>query len=302
MSVGQVKKCSLIIGMHGKERFTQNQYDASINLARFLNDKGLGAVYVCSAFKFHGKTYLFHKSKLPSTVILGSSNLGNLVDNRQWEIDVITSEVNIISEIKKLHSYLISSATENILKGKKPSSFKESSNPLKDRIGVEKANDDDYREAENKILTGDVFDLPLKTHPKHSKSNLNVYFGKGRVDKLGRIRPRPWYEVELIVPSSITASPLYPPKGSTFSVLTDDGWSFKCRASGDYGKNFQSKNDLCILGLWIKGRLEKAMCLKVGEPVTEDVLRKYGRNSISLKKTTDPNLWLLDFSVSGHTT
>ena len=118
---GKAKRCSLIIGMHGREGFTRNQYDASISLALFLKDHGLGNVYVCTAFKFHGKTYLFHKSDKPLTAILGSSNLGNLVDNRQWEIDAITSDETVLSEINDFHSYLIANATRDILKDKRPS-------------------------------------------------------------------------------------------------------------------------------------------------------------------------------------
>ena len=292
---GEAKRCSLIIGMHGREGFTRNQYDASKNLAQFLKDNGLGNVYFCTAFKFHGKTYLFHKSDKPLTAILGSSNLGNLVDNRQWEIDAITSDESILSEINDLHSYLIANATRNILEDKNPPPFNESSDLLKDRIDVEKADDDAYKKAEN-TLTGEVFDITLSTSPK---SNLNVYFGKGRESKkTGGIRPRNWYEAELIVQVDVRASHQYPQEGSIFRVLTDDGWSFKCRISGENGKNFRSDNDLSILGRWIKGRLEDARCLKIGEPVTKKVLENYGRNTISLKRTADPELWLLDFSVS----
>jgi hypothetical protein len=71
-------------------------------------------------------------------------------------------------------------------------------------------------------------------------------------------------------------------------VYTDDGWKFDCKIQGDYGKNFRSAGDLKTLGRWIKGRLERAECLKVGQPVTEEVLQKYGRKTISLKETSDP--------------
>src|SRR5579872_1005377 len=52
----QIKTCSLVIGMHGREGFTRPQYDAAIDLATFMRDKGIGTVRVCTSFKFHGKT------------------------------------------------------------------------------------------------------------------------------------------------------------------------------------------------------------------------------------------------------
>ncbi|MBI2023418.1 NgoFVII family restriction endonuclease [Candidatus Giovannonibacteria bacterium] len=289
---GKVKTCSLVLGMHGREGFTRTQYEAAIDLASFLKDKNIGSVHVCTAFKFHGKTYLFYKAGEPISGMLGSSNLSNIVDSRQWEVDVFFTENEALRDLESLHSDLVKKASHNILDWK-PAAFNASRDLLKNRIGVEKADPETYREVEN-ALTDTVFDLPLKTT---EKSNLNAYFGKGRLaTKTGAIRPRHWYEAELIVPREITSSPTYPKNGSVIRVFTDDGWSFKCKIEGQNGKNFRSENDLRTLGRWIKGRLENAGCLKVGQPVTKEVLDKYGRHTISLKQTIKPDLWLLDFS------
>ena len=82
-----------------------------------------------------------------------------------------------------------------------------------------------------------------------------------------------------------------------FTVVTDDGWKFNCKVSGDYSKNFRSEGDLKILGKWLKGRLENAGVLKVGDPVTAQTLREYGRDNFSLKKTIKEGIWFLDFGV-----
>jgi len=289
----KIKKCSLVLGMHGREGFTQAQYEAAIELATFLREKDLGAVYVCTAMKFHGKTYVFYKADVPTSAVMGSSNLSNIVDSRVWEVDALFTEKKVVLELDVLHRTLVDKACRNILEMERPAAFNNPRDLLKDRIGVTKADPDVYREAENS-LTDKVFDLPLKPE---AKSNLNVYFGKGRMSKAtGAIRPRHWYEVELIVPREITSTPSYPKNGHVFRVFTDDGWSFKCKVEGQNGKNFRSENDLRTLGRWIKGRLENTGCLKVGQPVTEDVLEKYGRHTLSLKQTTKPDVWLLDFS------
>jgi len=145
------------------------------------------------------------------------------------------------------------------------------------------------------------FSIPLKGSDIAPKSNLNVYFGKGREGKNGVIKPRPWYEVELIVPKKIATKEHYPQSETaeaSFDVITDDGWKFKCKVSGDFNKNFRSEGDLTILGKWIKGRLENAGALSVGEPITDDTFVKYGRDYFTFTKTDEPNLWYLDFGVS----
>lgn len=288
------KTCSLIIGMHGREGFTRPQYDAAVDLAASLKEKDIGAVYVCTAFKYHGKTYVFRRSDAPISAMLGSSNLGNILDSRQWEVDALFTERDIIADLDTLHDDLVKKASRNILDMPTPATFIERPDLLKDRIDVAKANPDEYERIEA-TSSGRVFDIPLKTE---ARSNLNAYFGKGRLSRAtDAIRPRHWYEVELIVPIQITQSDGYPKRDSVIRAYTDDGWVFNCRVQGDYGKNFRSEGDLRTLGRWIKGRLERAGCLKVGQPVTEEVLKQYGRNTISLKETSDPNIWLLDFSV-----
>jgi hypothetical protein len=132
------------------------------------------------------------------------------------------------------------------------------------------------------------------------KSSLNVFFGEGRRNQQGFVIPRPWYEVELIVSKNITQQKGYPSvlnNNSSFTVITDDGWSFKCKVSGDYSKNLRSEDDLKILGKWIKGRLENAGVLKPGEMVTDSILNRYGRSDIKLTQIKDSNNWYLDFGV-----
>ena len=101
------------------------------------------------------------------------------------------------------------------------------------------------------------------------------------------------------MPKKITISPYYPKAGDgNVTVYTDDGWKFDCLISGTNSKNFRASGDLQILGKWIKGRLENYGALKVGESVTEGILRKYGRNSFKLIATDDPKIWWLDFGVN----
>lgn len=287
------KICDLTIGMHHREGFTRPQYEAAKNLGVFLKDYNLGTVRLCTAFKFHGKVYTFYKKNKPFASIMGSSNLSNMVESRQWEVDYVFTDKKTLNELNSFHTDLISKTTKNILELPAPDRFTENHDLLQGRSGVEKLKATDlltYLGEKN----GTSFDLPLKPE---AKSNLNVFFGKGRLQPNGAIRPRPWYEVELIVPTSITRQPNYPHSGTVFDVITDDGWKFKCKISGQNDKNLRSEDDLKTLGRWLKGRLEAEGILQIGEPISEEMLIKYGRNNLTLSQTNNPNIWILDFSV-----
>ena len=160
--------------------------------------------------------------------------------------------------------------------------------------GVERVKNEEYLNILSQ-RTSRSFKIPVKASSDAQRSNLNVFFGKGRENKRGFVKPRHWYEVELIVPKDITSQSGYPSKETIITVYTDDLWKFKCKISGDYSKNFRSADDLKILGRWIKGRLENKGSLKMGEPVTEKTLEHYGRDNFDLISTADPLVWMLDF-------
>ncbi len=284
-------RIELLIGMHYFDGFTKTQYEAAIELNDYLINNNLGFVYLSNIMKFHGKMYSFTMNGGSESAIVGSSNLGSIYDkvNRLYEADILL----IGNESKIIHNSIsqiiqrIGSPLEQI----EITSFNEFNKLLDNHDNVKKVGKDDLTDISRKIKNSFIFEIPVKTEPK---SHLNIFFGKGRVDKRGYEIPRPWYEAEIIVSNKITSQPGFP-KNKSFTVYTDDGWSFECETHGDFSKNFRSKYDLKILGKWIKGRLEENGALKIGSPVTNEVLRKYGRNSLSLCATKDPNIWFLDF-------
>ncbi len=277
----------LAIGMHAFDGFTKTQYDAAMNLADELKKSNTGSASICISFPFHGKIFAFHKNGKPFAAIIGSSNLSGLCPGSpNVEVDAAIEDPKFLEELSAFQKQLRGKACEP-LENWNPKRFIQN-NVL---VGAERLNPKEAGKFWSlKQLT--EFSIPLKAE---LKSNLNACFGKGRENKRKKlIRPRPWYEVELVVPSIITALPEYP-RQQSFKTITDDGWSFNCKTSGDYSKNFRSENDLSILGTWIKGRLESAGLLKIGELVNEDMLRRYGKDHIKLIKTEDPEIWLLEF-------
>jgi hypothetical protein len=256
----------------------------------------MGGVFLSTAFKYHGKAYSFSKYDAPFASIIGSNNLSSITEySRVYETSLLFHDMTKNVELDHFITGLINVCKP--LNACSITSFKEYNKLLEGHEDVEQA---DISIIESLGLSSTSFKIPLKAGDSYSRSNLNVFFGRGRVDRRGLVKPRHWYEVELIVPSEITSRPKYPQANSAnsiFDVITDDGWKFKCKVSGDYSKNLRSEGNLKILGKWLKGRLENAGALKVGELVTEETLRKYGRSDFDLIKTDTQNLWYLDFRV-----
>lgn len=293
---------NLIIGMHYFSGFSKPQYQAAYKLNELLTSKRLGNIWLAVVSQYHGKVYSFQNNSEVFESIIGSSNISSITENQRiYETDVLISDPDFNRTILQFLKDLQSSYCEKLI-DVSINNFKETNALSEGHYRVEKLTHEELSQTLNE-KTSIEFTIPLKASSKQQKSNLNVYFGKGRVNtRTGFIKPRHWYEIEVIVPNEITQLPEYPKAGypakeSIIHVITDDGWKFNCKISGDYSKNFRSEDDLKILGKWIKGRLENSGALETGEPVTDDVLRKYGRNNFKLIKTNIPNTWFLDFRV-----
>jgi len=298
--LNSLEEVNLIIGMHYWDRFTEVEYRTAMDLNRFLTENGRGEVRLVTPFRFHGKLYSYSNDAGPFAGIIGSNNLSSIVDGgtRIYEASVIITESAFNRKLAGFINELRETSTDNIA-NLDIHQFKQANKLLENHEHVESV--DAVTLTEYMMQATDIsFDIPIKGYEISPQSNLNVFFGKGREGTNGLVKPRHWYEVELIVPKSITSHIGYPQAktdDAVFDVITDDGWKFKCKVSGDYSKNFRSENDLKILGKWLKGRLENAGVLNVGDPVTQDTLSRYGRSTFSLTKTRTPNLWLLDFGV-----
>lgn len=297
IELNSIENLNLIIGMHYWELFTKVEYETAMTLNQFLQEQERGEVSLVVPFRFHGKMYSYSDENGPFAGIIGSNNLSSIVGNSfgVYEASAFIDDSEDAVSMQEFILNLRSKAARNI-GDLEISKFKKVNKLLDDHEHVETLTEVDVLDVQS-LLTSTAFEIPLKDEPK---SGLNAYFGKGREGRNGLIKPRHWYEVELIVSSRITRLPGYPEartENAVFDVITDDGYQFKCKVSGDYSKNFRSENDLKILGKWIKGRLENSGALMVGEPVTQETFRKYGRNSFTLTKTKKPNLWFLDFGV-----
>lgn len=275
-------KLSLFIGMNYLDGFTRPQYVAVKKLNDFLSSNGLGTIFLSPQALFHGKMYSFMKGNSCLASFVGSSNLGSFTGTSQ---NLIESDIVLdSSEGCSINKYILD-ITKTL--GKEFCSlpeindFKENEiELLKGYSHVKKLSQKVFLE-EYSNKTGEYIDIPLKTE---CKSNLNSYFGSGKLKD--RYSPRGWYEVEIILGKNLPNRNLIPTKEQgPFTVITSDGYEFKCSTQGDYSKNFRSDLDLKILGRWIKGQMENCGALEIGTPVTTETLKSFGKNCIRLEKT-----------------
>lgn len=332
-----IEHVTLILGMYCIEGFPENIYKTAIDINNSWVASGIGEIKVTKAVKYHGKIYGFYKSGKLFAAIIGSHNLSSLASEpnnlRQYDLSILVDtphECNEISDhLNSIASTLVSSPINQI---DNATIIRSENTKLNNVEGVVKISQDDV-DTYKKMQYDIKFNIPLKVPgiPKESrdfmKSNVNKCYAKGRLSsKTGVVTERCWWETEVIVGTDITNDPNYPKKNVPFYVVTDDGWKFLMRASGDHKKNLESGEDLKILGYWLKGRLVASGIVEpVDSPskdllnantsspniykncigvITYEKLKKYGRTSISLAKTpnkfvdntnTTRDVWFLSF-------
>ena len=280
----------LLLGMAFYEGLTEKKLKAlnklNTELQKFDHKSG---VYVTNGRRYHGKVYHF-QAQTYSQIYVGSSNFSysGIKGNIECIIPVIEKDQKITLEkflddlFSPSYSIKIDQAEITI-----PSKKTVISNKVdREWKALQKF---DPKTIDTSKLPKFVF--PLARVAEEEKSNLNVYFGKGRLNrKTGIIKPRPWYEIELIANKDLTSQPYYP-RGD-FLAYTDDGLIIPLRTQGDYYKNIRSRKSLQILGIWLKGKLEHSGALRKYEPVTLDTLEEYGNDKLTFYKIEEGKFYL----------
>lgn len=281
----------LFIGMNYLEGFTELQYHTLVDLNNYLTGNNAGKVYVCPHALYHGKMYSFDDARGQCMgSFIGSSNLGSFMGTTQNNIEADlylpgNDGFCIDSRIKDIISDL---GTDFSVADPITSFLPAETDLLKGLEHVKKITDAEYNNAVS-MQTGIVVEVPLKTEVK---SNLNTYFGKGKIKN--KYSPRSWYEVELIVPTGIANRDALPKKvDGPFKVITPEKYTFRCERQGTNDKNLRSKDDLRILGKWIKGEMENKGVIRCGQMVTPQTLRAFGKDKLVFRKLSDGS-WLVN--------
>lgn len=310
-----IKRVCLTIGMYYHEGMPEGTYNAAAALNEDWAGREIGEVRLVRAFKYHGKVYVFYKNGKPFSAVVGSHNLGAIKleasNLRQYELSAVTEEPEELQEISAhVREIMLPKCSANIADLRDVPLIREVNRALVDQEFVSKVTPEEV-DAYKKRMTDVSFELPLKV-PKDENdqsmrgSNINVCYAGGR--------KRVWWEIEMVVSKSIRDLPGYPMHQQPFMAVTDDGWKFQAWTCGQNNKNLYSKDDLKIMGRWIKGRLATAGLVEPVNRVESDhegkgvithkMLNKYGRDTITLTKTdivtktedgTELEVWMLSF-------
>jgi len=280
----------LLLGMAFYEGLSQTKLDILNSLCVELNrinaDSG---VFVTYTRKYHGKVYHFDTGT-QENIFVGSSNFSTSGTSGNIECTVAINDDSTKTKVKDFLSYLFSAKSAvSILKADivVPGSKK-----YKKKIALTTLDGlQRYDPRSIDVSTLETFIYPLTRVVEKEKSNLNVYFGKGRLTrKTGKITPRPWYEIELIADKALISNPFYP-KGD-FDAYTDDGYVIPMRTQGTNSKNMRSKKSLQIFGMWLKGKLQKSGALIPLTPVTKDTLLEYDNDKIIFAKISEGKYYM----------
>ncbi|MBI2086915.1 MAG: NgoFVII family restriction endonuclease [Candidatus Zambryskibacteria bacterium] len=273
-------------GLSAKKLKHLREVDAKL---KSLSDRS--GIFVCYSRRFHGKIYSF-KGEGSGRAYVGSSNfsISGLRENLECNAEILDEDAR--TGLDGYIDYIFNQDNSVSIADADIAAL--GTDEYKKRIAIETLDDLERYDPET-IDTASLqyFDYPLTRAASSEKSNLNAYFGKGRWSRAtGKIKPRQWYEVELIAPREINSLSIYPQ--GEFTAFTSDGYVMNMMTSGDNYKNIRSTPKLTILGEWIKSKLQNSGVLAPLTPITSETLAKYGKDNLRFYKIEE-NKYYVEF-------
>lgn len=262
----------LTIGMTSTEGIASAQHNAFKSL-QGGNRQKIKCRYSIGNASVHAKVYVWSKGGSPILAFAGSANYTNAGFHRGDRIEAMV-EVDAHSAYafcEKVHYQTCSCTNKSI------ADVVELHDPRK----ALRSNFEVRR-------VGDQVHLPLivrRTGETHERAGLNW----GQRPEQNR-DPNQAY---IPIPSSIYGSDFFPPIGEQFVVQTDDGETMIFVRAQQSGKALHSPNSNSLIGSYFRRRLK----VPSGERVTRADLDRYGRTSVTLKRT-DEETYFLDFRPS----
>lgn len=115
VELNNIHELNLTIGMHYLEKFTKVQFNAAIGLNEFLVSNKLGEVRLVTPFRYHGKLYSYSNQNGPFAGIIGSNNLGSIIEGgtRTYESSALFNDVATARKMNEFISQLVEKTTKN---------------------------------------------------------------------------------------------------------------------------------------------------------------------------------------------
>lgn len=309
VKVANRRGCKIMIGMVFHQGLSDKQLSSLQSLDSALKNASSTAtdngVYI-SRKEYHGKIYHVEKGG-SEQLYIGSSNFSTYGFESRLECTVKINDAAIKIESNKYLNTLFSLSTTVKLSSVNLKQTK--LKPIPPRIL------DNYKHPLPKGISDctmlQKFKISLNVD-KQPASSLNLFFDKGRRNQKGLYEPRPWYEIEIGASVSDIKNPYYPASisnakkeggksrnGEFIAYLKKGSSYFKVKmvVSADNGKNIASHKDSGgreTFGRYIKGQLENANVLRIGERITSDTLARYGKDYIEFIKIS-PTEYIVEF-------
>lgn len=285
---GQVR---ILIGMSGIEGLNETTHRAWSSIHQQLQKADQNSGVFAYTTKIHAKLYIL-QDDLNAKMFVGSQNFnfssGNieLMLESQLHPKVNSYVEELFSDIK--NTFPITGVN---IKGTKL-------NPMSKRPSTPELFHYDGHFDHREMQLVESIDLRAICK-KNPIGSLNLYHGKGRLNSVtGVYTPRPWYEVELTL-----GRDKFPGLPRDFRAFTDDGKIIEMqrRSGGPTGqpelglKDLTSKGSRRLFGEWIKGKLEQAGALEVGDVIDGSTFDTFGTDQLQFYRIND-NEFLMRFS------
>jgi hypothetical protein len=122
-------------------------------------------------------------------------------------------------------------------------------------------------------------DLPLVMTRTQEKGMVHVKSGLNWGQREGRNKDQAY----IPIPSEVSQSGFFPPRGVHFQVVTDDGEAFICSVAQAGGKALETPSDNAIIGRYFR----KKLGLQPGIFITTAHLELFGSNQVRIYKDSD---------------
>ena len=266
----------ILVGMAGTEGLAKGSHEAWSSIHEQLQEIDASSGVFAYMRKIHAKLYIF-RNRDSNRMFVGSQNFNFSSGNMELML-----ESGLRRDVEQRVDSIFSD-TSNLLPITRVNIKGTSSDPLTRKVTpAEIIHYDDELDYRGMQL---VESINLRAIcEKNPIGSLNLYHGSGRLNSTtGVYTPRPWYEVELTL-----GRDNYPGLPRDFRAFTDDGKIIEMqrRSGGPSGqphlglKDLTSKGNRQLFGEWIKGKLERAGALDVGDVIDGSTFDSYGSDRL----------------------
>lgn len=278
-------KVKLIIGMCSTEGISLSNHRGF----KQIMSSDFPATFECSYRNnnppFHTKLYIWLNNGVAAECFLGSANYTQTAFNERKQKEALTQcnpglAITYYNQLIDNSIYCTHPDSENTIQ-----IYNYRYNRRRARENAEAQINEAMVQTQPEINTAETITVSLLANDGTlpAKSGLNW----GQRPELRR-EPNQAY---IRLPSTVYSTDFFPPRGTHFTVLTDDNKVLICSRAQENGKAIHTPHNNSLIGEYFRNRLGLAN----GAFVAIEDLQRYGRTDITFYKI-DEESYLMDFS------